>query len=77
MHTFAFRSREAILEADERTLTRDVGQDLHKAQVKLGKIRERLESVRENAAAQIETLTAAETKLAAAIVEALLSRREG
>ncbi len=78
MHTFVFRSYSAILEADEADLIRDVGLDLHKAQVKLRKITERLQGVQEQAAAQIEQLTVAQTKLSAAIVAALLSnRREG
>ena len=73
MHTFAFRSRSAILEADEAELIRDICCDPDKAQTKLRKIQERLKGVREHAAEQIELLTAAETKLSAAIVAALLS----
>jgi len=67
MHTFVFRSYELIAESDEADLVRDVGLDLHKAQVKLRKIRARLQSVQEQAAAQVELLTAAERKLSTAI----------
>jgi hypothetical protein len=77
MHTLVFRSRDLILESDEADLIRDVCLDIHKAEVKLKKVRQRLQSVREWSAKQIESLTAADTKLTAAIVAALLSTREG
>jgi hypothetical protein len=75
IRTLCFRSRETLLEADEASLVRDVCLDLHKAEVKLKAIQERLQSVREWAADQVEQLTAADTKLSAAIVAALLSTR--
>jgi hypothetical protein len=46
-----------------------------KAEVKLRKVKERLQGERERSAALIELVTAAETKLSAAIVAALLSSR--
>jgi hypothetical protein len=73
MHTFVFRSYDLIVESDEAELLRDVCLDTHKAEVKLRKLKERLQRVREQSAAQIELLTAAETKLSTAIVTALLS----
>jgi hypothetical protein len=75
MHTLLFRSRELIVESDETDLVRDVCLDLDKAEKKLKAIRRRLQGVQEYAAAQVQFLTAAETKLAAAIVAALLSTR--
>jgi hypothetical protein len=75
MHSYLFRSREALLEADEAELIRDVCCDIDKAQGKLKKIRARLRSLQEYTAAQMEQLTAADTKLTAAIVAALLSGR--
>ena len=78
MHTFVFRSYDLIVESDEAELVRDVCRDTHKAEVKLRKVKERLQGERERSAALIEKLTTAETKLSAAIVAALLSnRREG
>lgn len=77
IRTLCFRGRELLLESDEADLIRDVCLDLHKAEVKLKAIRQRLQSVREWSAEQIESLTAADTKLSAAIVAALLSTREG
>ena len=77
MHTFAFRSLKLILESDETDLVRDVRFDIDKAQTKLKKTRRRLKGLQEQTAAQVKLLTAAETKLAAAIVVALLSTREG
>jgi hypothetical protein len=68
MHTFAFRSLKAILESDEADLVRDVRFDIGKA--KLKKTRQRLKGVQEQMAAQVKQLTAAETKLSAAIVAA-------
>ena len=73
MHTFVFRSYDLIVESDEAELLRDVCRDTHKAEVKLRKVRERLQGERERSAALIELLTAAETRLSAAIVAALLS----
>jgi hypothetical protein len=52
---------------------RDVCLDLDKAQTKLKRIQRRLKDVQEQAAASVQLLTAAETKLTAAIVAALLS----
>ena len=77
MHTFVFRSYDLIVESDEADLIRDVGLDIHKAEVKLRKIRERLQGIREQSAAQIQLLTAADTKLSAAIVAALNPQRSG
>ena len=71
MHTFVFRSRKLIVEADEADLVRDVGLDLDKAQTKLKAIRRRLKGVQEQAAAEIQLLTKAEARLAAAIEVAL------
>jgi hypothetical protein len=65
-----------ILESDEADLVRDVCLNVDRAQTKLRLLRERLHGVREWAANQVDELTAAETKLAAAIVAALLSIRE-
>src|SRR5689334_14657751 len=52
MHTYVFRSYDMIVESDEAELVRDVSTDLHKAKVKLKKVRQRLQSVREQAAAK-------------------------
>jgi len=76
MHTFLFRSYDLIVESDETDLVRDVCFDIDKAQTKLSAIRRRLQGVREQAAAKVHLLTAAETKLTAAIVPALLSTRD-
>jgi hypothetical protein len=70
MHTFAFRSLTAILESDETDLVRDIRFDLDKAKTKLKRISKRLKSVQEQAAAQVQRLTAAEAKLTAAITAA-------
>jgi|SRR5882724_5107611 len=72
-HTFLFRSRDLILESDEADLVRDVCFDIDKAQTKLKAIRRRLRGVQDQAAAQVQLLSAADTKLTAAIVAALLS----
>jgi hypothetical protein len=77
MHTFLFRSRDSILKSDEADLVRDVCLDLDKAQTKLKAIRRRLQGVQDQAAAQVQLLSAADTKLTAAIVAALLSTRRG
>jgi hypothetical protein len=50
-----------------------VGLALDRAQTKLERIKRRLKDVQEEAAAEVQLLTVAETKLAAAIVAALLS----
>ena len=73
MHTYLFRSREALLEADEAELIRDVCSDIDKAQRKLEKIRARIESLQEYAATELQLLSDADTKLSAALVAALLS----
>ena len=75
MRTFAFRSSHLIVESDEADLVRDVGLALDRAQTKLGQIKRRLKGVQEQAAANVHLLTAAETKLTAAIVAALLKQR--
>jgi hypothetical protein len=77
MQTFVFRSYDLIVESDEADLVRDVCFDIDKAQTKLKAIRRRMKGVQEQAAAQVQLLTAADTKLAAAIVAALLSTRGG
>jgi hypothetical protein len=74
MHTLLFRSSHLIVESDDADLVRDVGFAVDRAQTKLKAIQRRLKGVQEQAAAQVELLTAAETKLSAAIVAALLSR---
>jgi hypothetical protein len=76
MHTLLFRSYDLIVESDDADLARDVAFDVDKAATKQRKVRERLQGVREQAAPQIEMLTKAETKLAAAIVAALLARQK-
>jgi Mg2+ and Co2+ transporter CorA len=73
MQSFLFRSYDLIVESDEADLFRDVCLDIHKAEVKLKKVRQRLQRIQEQSAAQIRLLTAADTKLTAAIVAALLS----
>jgi hypothetical protein len=75
MHTLVFRSREAILEADEAQLFEDVCYDLDKAQRKLEAARLQLEKVQEHAAAEVQELTAVIAKLGAAVVGAVLTRR--
>jgi len=74
MREAAFRGYEAIEEASADDLVRDVGMDLHKAQLKLKKAQARVQSLRDD----LDKMTHVETKLSAAIVEALLSgKREG
>jgi hypothetical protein len=75
MHTYLFRSREALLEADEAELIRDVCCDIDKAQKKLEKLRERIESLQEYSVNELQLLNTLDTKLTAAIVAALLSAR--
>ena len=43
MHSFLYRSYDLIVESDDADLIRDVGLDIHKAEVKLKKIRQRLQ----------------------------------
>jgi hypothetical protein len=76
MQTFLFRSYDLIVKSDEADLIRDVCLDIHKAEVKLKKVRQRLQGIQEQSAAQIRLLTAADTKLSAAIAAALLSTRK-
>ena len=73
MQTFLFRSRDLILQSDEADLVRDVCFNIDRAQTKLKRIQRRLQGVQEQAAAKVQLLTAADTKLTAAIVAALLS----
>jgi hypothetical protein len=74
MRTAAFRNREAIVEATEADLIRDVRLEVDKAQFKLKRPQARLQNVR----AEAEFLAQAEIKLSAAIVAAVLSKaREG
>jgi hypothetical protein len=77
MQRLLFRSSRLIAESDEADLVRDVGLALDRAQTKLRRIKQRLKDVQEQAAAQVELLTAADAKLTAAIVAALLSTRGG
>jgi hypothetical protein len=77
MQRLLFRSSHLIVESDEADLVRDVCFAVDRAQTKLKRIQRRLKGVQEQAATQVQLLTAAETKLAAAIVVALLSTREG
>ena len=77
MHTLLFRSYDLIVQSDEADLVRDVCFDIDKAQTKLKGVRRRLQGVQEEAAAKVQLLTAADTKLTAAIVAALLSTRGG
>jgi hypothetical protein len=73
MHTFLFRRIDLIVESDDADLVRDVCFNIDRAQTKLERIQRRLKNVQEQAAANVQLLTAAETKLTAAIVAALLS----
>jgi hypothetical protein len=73
MNTLLFRSSRLIVESDEADLVRDVCFGIDRAQTKLKAIQRRLKGVQEQAAAQVQLLAAAETKLNAAIVAALLS----
>jgi hypothetical protein len=68
-----FRSSHLIVESDEADLVRDVCFGFGRAQTKLKRIQRQLKDVQEQAAARVQLLTAAETKLSAAIVAALLS----
>jgi hypothetical protein len=73
MRKLLFRSYDVIIESDEAELISDVGLEMHKAEVKLRKLRQALQATREYSAARIEMLTEAEIKLSAALVAALLS----
>jgi hypothetical protein len=73
MQRLVFRSSHLIVESDEADLVGDVCLAVDRAQTKLKAIQRRLKDVQEQAAAQVKLLTAAETKLTAAIVAALLS----
>jgi hypothetical protein len=73
MQTFLFRSRDLILQSDEADLVRDVCFNIDRVQTKLKAIRRRLHGLQEYTAAELQLLTAADTKLTAAIVAALLS----
>lgn len=78
--TFLFRSYDLIVASSEADLVRDVCLDIDKAQTKLKAIRSQLLRDREHAVAREGLLAAADTKLSAAIVAALLSthgRSEG
>ena len=77
MHNLLFRSRKAILEADEALLFEDVCYDLNKAARKLEAARLQLKKVQEHAAAEVQELTAVTAKLGAAVVAALLPSRRG
>jgi hypothetical protein len=77
MQTLLFRSSRLIVESDEADLVRDVCFAIDRAETKLKRIRQRLKDVQEQAAAQVQLLSTAETKLTAAIVAALLSTRGG
>jgi hypothetical protein len=68
-----FRVGEALLETDEAELIRDVCCDLDKAQKKLQKSESGSRACQEYAATELQSLAAADTKLTAAIVAALLS----
>jgi hypothetical protein len=77
MQRLLFRSSRLIVESDEADLVRDVGFNIDRAQTKLKRLQRRLQSVQEQAAAEVQLLSAADTKLTAAIVAALLSTRGG
>jgi hypothetical protein len=76
LHTVTYRSYDLIVQSDESDLVRDVCFDVDKAARKLEAIRQQLRRDRERLTSRVELLTAAETKLTAAIVVALLSTRE-
>jgi hypothetical protein len=77
MHTLLFRSSRLIVESDDADLVRDVGLAIDRAETKLRRIKRRLKGVQAQAAADVQMLTTADTKLTAAIVAALLSTRGG
>jgi len=68
-----FRSRDLISQSDEADLVRDVCFVVDKAQTKLKAIRRRSQGLQEYTAAELQLLTAADSKLTAAMVAALLS----
>lgn len=73
MHTFLFRSYDLIVESEEADLVRDVCCNIDRAQSKLRRVKQRLKDVQAWAASQEQLLTAADTKLSAAIVAALMT----
>lgn len=75
MQRLLFRGYDLIVESEEADLVRDVCFNVDRARTKLKAIQRSLQGVRERAAARVQLLTAAETKLTAAIVAALLSTR--
>jgi hypothetical protein len=75
MHNLVFRSRAGILEADEALLFEDVCFDLQKAERKLDAVRLQLKKVQDHAVEETRILAAADAKLSAAVVAALLSTR--
>ncbi|SHN86036.1 hypothetical protein [Bradyrhizobium erythrophlei] len=76
MQTFSFRSSDAILAADEAELFHDVCMDIDMASRKLEKLRQRRKTVREMAVEEERRYAAVEAKLAAALVQAVLSQAE-
>jgi hypothetical protein len=74
MRALVFCSYESIAESDEAGLVKDVCSDIDRAESKLRRVRQRLQNVQEQAAANVQLLTAAETKLTAAIGAALAPR---
>jgi hypothetical protein len=70
MQTFLFRSYDLIVKSDEADLICDVSFDIDRAQSKLRRIKQRLQRIQEQSAAQIRLLTMAAAKLTAAIVAA-------
>ena len=73
MQRLVFRSADLIVASDEVDLVKDVCFAINRAESKLRRIKQQLENVQKQAAAKVQLLTAAETKLTAAIVAALLS----
>ena len=65
-----FLGKDLILESDDADLIHDVSCNIDRAQVKLRLISKRLAGLKQQSAAEIEKLTAAETKLRAAIAAA-------
>jgi hypothetical protein len=72
MRSLVFRSRAVILEVDEARLVRDICFDFGKAERKLAKLRRHIKNYKARAAKEIETLTAVEAKLGAAVDAARL-----
>jgi tetrahydromethanopterin S-methyltransferase subunit A len=65
-----FCSYESIAESDEAALVKDVCSDMARAESKLRRVKQRLQNVLVESAAQVELLTAADAKLTAAIIAA-------